>query len=160
MLTLFEKLVAEATPDQIPDALTWENWIKLLDSSLLGRAQSTFVALAVLGAQAVGACVGDSRAYLIDRNGQCRILSDGASKHRLGSGQANPFPLRLTLNSGDITLFLPDGAWTPLHLYALQKTVVSAALRHFSEVPAAILDAAGKAGRADDMTAVAIRRVS
>ena len=31
-------------------------------------------------------------AYLINRDGQCRIVTDGASKHRLGSRQAQPFP--------------------------------------------------------------------
>ena len=33
------------------------------------------------------------------------------------------------------------------------------AVRHFSEVPAAILDAAGRTGRSDDMSAVALRVV-
>jgi hypothetical protein len=61
------------------------------------------------------------------------------------------------LNAGDTLLFLSDGAWTPLNLYTLQKTAVSAAVKHFSEVPAAILDAAGKMRRADDMTALAMR---
>ena len=65
--------------------------------------------------------------------------------------------IRLTLGPGDIMLLLSDGAWTPLNLYALQKCVVTAAVKHFSDVPAAILDAAGKTGRADDMTAVAVR---
>ncbi len=104
-----------------------------------------------------GTCVGDSRAYLINREGQCRIVTDAAAKHRLGSGQAQPFPVRLTLGAGDILLLLSDGAWAPLNLYALQRTVMSAVVRHFADVPAAILDAAGRTGRADDMTAVAMR---
>jgi len=41
--------------------------------------------------------------------------------------------------------------------YLLQKSVMAAAARHFSEVPQAILDAAGRTGRADDMTAVVLR---
>jgi hypothetical protein len=73
------------------------------------------------------------------------------------TGQAHPFLIRLTLSAGDIVLLLSGGAWTPLYLDLLQKTVVSAALKHFSEVPAAVLDAAGPRGRADDMTAVAVR---
>jgi autonomous glycyl radical cofactor GrcA len=44
-----------------------------------------------------------------------------------------------------------------LNLRLLQRTVASAALKHLSEVPTAVLDIAGKAGRADDMTAVAVR---
>jgi hypothetical protein len=108
---------------------------------------------------AVGMCVGDLRAYLVNRDGQARILTEGAAKHRLGSGQSQPFPIRLTLNAGDVLLLLSDGAWTPLTLYTLQKAVTSAAIKHLSEVPAAILDAAGRIGRADDMTAVAVRLV-
>jgi len=159
VLTLFEKLLSEATPGEIATVETWAKRVKLLDSSLLGGAQSTFLAVVFTGNEAAGVCVGDSRAYLINREGQCRILTDGAAKHRLGSGTAQPFPIRLTLGPGDIMLLLSDGAWTPLNLYALQKTVVTATVKHFSEVPAAILDAAGKAGRADDMTAIAVRIV-
>lgn len=159
VLTLFEKLLNEAAPEQITDAEVWARWVKLLDSSLLGGSQSTFVALAIMGSEAIGVCAGDSRAYVINRAGQCRILTDGAAKHRLGSGQAQAFPIRLTLSAGDTLLLLSDGAWTPLNLYLLQKAVASAAVRHFSEVPAAILDAAGRTGRADDMTAVALRIV-
>jgi serine/threonine protein phosphatase PrpC len=159
VLVLFQKMLAEATPQQITESETWTKWIKLLDSSLLCWTQSTFVGVAVEGNEVIGVCVGDSRAYLLNRDGQCRILTDGASKNRLGSGQARPFPIRLPLNAGEILLLLSDGAWTPLSLYLLQKTVVSASVRHFTEVPAAILDAAGKTGRADDMTAVALRLV-
>jgi hypothetical protein len=41
----------------------------------------------------------------------------------------------------------------------LTKAVQSAIGRHFSEVPPAILDAAGRTGRADDMTVVALRAI-
>jgi serine/threonine protein phosphatase PrpC len=157
VLTLFEKLLSEGTTEQIAQPETWARWVKLLDSSLLGSTQSTFLAVAFTGNEATGVCVGDSRAYLINRDGQCKIVTDGAAKHRLGSGQAQPFPLRLTLGAGDILLLLSDGAWTPLSLYALQKCVVTAALKHFSEMPGAILDAAEKTGRADDMTVVVLR---
>lgn len=90
VLTLFEKLLGEASPEQVTAADIWAKWIKLLDSSLLGDAQSTFLAVALVGNEAVGACAGDSRADLINRDGDCRILTDGAAKHRLGSGNANP----------------------------------------------------------------------
>jgi len=46
---------------------------------------------------------------------------------------------------------------TPLGPYVIEKTVRPAALQHFSEVPVALLDAAGKTGRWDDMTVVALR---
>ncbi len=157
VLALFERLFAESTAEQVLDPAVWSKWVKLLDSSLLGGAQSTFVAVAIAGSEAVGACAGDSRAYLINREGQCRILTDGIPKQRLGSGQAQAFPIRVKIGSGDFLLLLSDGAWTPLTTYTLQRTVVSAAAGHFSDVPGAILDAAGPAGRADDMTAVALR---
>lgn len=50
-----------------------------------------------------------------------------------------------------------DGASTPLGPYLIEKTVRPAALQHFSEVPVALLDAAGKTGRYDDMTVVVLR---
>lgn len=159
VLALFERLINEAGPVHLLDPAAWSKWIKLLDSSLLGSAQSTFVGVALVGSLAVGACAGDSRAYLINREGQCRILTDGARKHRLGSGHAEAFPIRCGLGIGDVLLLLSDGAWTPLSPYLLQKAVMSAAARHFSEVPAAILDAASRTSRADDMTAVALRVV-
>ncbi len=157
VLTLFDKLLGEATVEQIAAPETWAKWVKLLDSSLLGGAQSTFVAVVFTGKEAVGTCVGDSRAYLINREGQCRIVTDGAAKYRMGSGQAQPFLFRLALGPGDLLLLLSDGAWTPLNLYALQKVVMSAAMKHFSDVPVTILDAAGRTGRADDQTCVALR---
>jgi hypothetical protein len=40
---------------------------------------------------------------------------------------------------------------------AFGRLVMEAALRHLSEVPPAIHDAASRAGRADDMTAVVVR---
>jgi serine/threonine protein phosphatase PrpC len=101
----------ETTPEQVTEAPTWATWIKLLDSSLLGGAQSTFLALALAANEAVGVSVGDSRAYVINRDGRCRIVNEGASKQRLGSGQAQPSIIRLTLGAGDILLLLSDGAW-------------------------------------------------
>jgi serine/threonine protein phosphatase PrpC len=157
VLTLFDKLLTEATTEQLLDHATWNKWVKLLDSSLLGGNQSTFVALAIVNGIAVGSCSGDSRAYLLNRDGDLRILSDGASKFRLGSGRAEALPIRHPLGSGETLLLLSDGAWTPLGLYPLKKAVQGVVGRHFSEVPQAILEAAGKTGRADDMTAIALR---
>jgi serine/threonine protein phosphatase PrpC len=148
VLALFEKLLNEATAEQIMEAETWAKWVKLLDSSLVGGAQSTFLTVAIVGGEAVGVCAGDSRLYHLNRDGQCHIVTDGAGKQRLGSGQAQPFAIRLTLGPGDILLLLSDGAWTPINLYLLQKTVVSAAVKHFSDVPAAIRGGScGQGGR-------------
>lgn len=159
VLALFEKFLSEATAQQVQTPAAWAAWVKLLDSALLGGNQSTFVGVALVQGTVFGACAGDSRAYLLNRDGDLRILTDGASKFRLGSGKAEAFPIRHALSSGEILLLLSDGAWTPLGVYPLKKAVQSALARHFSEIPAAILEAAGKTGRADDMTAVALRLV-
>jgi serine/threonine protein phosphatase PrpC len=79
------------------------------------------------------------------------------SKFRLGSGKTEPVPINLTLEPQDILLLLSDGAWTPLNPYLLTKAVRSVEGKHFAEVPIAILDAAERTGRPDDMTAVALR---
>ncbi|MGH9404487.1 MAG: PP2C family serine/threonine-protein phosphatase [Terriglobia bacterium] len=157
VLGLFEKLFKEASPQQVAVESTWANWIRLLDSSLLGGSQSTFVGIAVVNGLAVGASAGDSRAYILSREGDCRILTEGAKKSRLGSGQAEAFPIRQPLTTGNILLLLTDGAWTPLGPYLLKKALVSAAGSHFSEVSQAIIEAAGRTGRPDDMTAVTLR---
>jgi hypothetical protein len=80
------------------------------------------------------------RIYLLPDDGGCRLLAEPLSKAR-----------------HDILLILTDGAWTPLGPVRLERAARKAALAHFSDVPPAILDAAGQHGRADDMTAVAIR---
>jgi serine/threonine protein phosphatase PrpC len=157
VLTLFEKLLGEATTEQILDHAMWQKWVKLFDSSLLGGNQSTFVGVAVVNGLVVGGCTGDSRGYLLTREGELRILTGAATKFRLGSGKAEAFPIHHSLSSGETLLLLSDGAWTPLGMYPLKKAVLSVAGRHFSEIPQAILDAAGKTGRADDMTALAMR---
>jgi hypothetical protein len=59
VLGLFEKLFKEASPQQVAVYPTWANWIKLLDSSLLGGPQSTFLGVAIVDRVALGACVGD-----------------------------------------------------------------------------------------------------
>jgi serine/threonine protein phosphatase PrpC len=69
ILTMFEKLLGEATPDQIEDAGTWAKWVKLLDSSLLGGAQCTFVAATVEGHEVIGIFAGDSRLYHLTQEG-------------------------------------------------------------------------------------------
>ena len=71
-------------------------------------------------------------------------------------------PEPLTLRADDrIDLHLhtlaSDGAWTPLSLHALQRLVAASALGGFADLPERILEAAGRGGRADDMTVVACR---
>ena len=58
---------------------------------------------------------------------------------------------------GTIVLLMSDGAWTPLGMYPLKKVLRSTMGRHFSEVPQAVLEAAGKTRIAGDMTVLALR---
>ncbi len=157
-LSFFEKLFKEAKRDDIGHFSTWNRWVKLLDSSLLGGNQSTFMAIAALEDRCVGTSVGDSRVYLRDRDGQIHIITESAAKYRLGSGKVDPFPIFLPCSRGDLLLLMSDGAWTPLNLYRLKKLLNQAAFGHLSELPPAILDEAGKNGRRDDMTVIAMKK--
>ena len=156
-LQTFEKYYKQAKLEEIAVFPTWSRWVKLLDSSLLGGDQSTFIAIAVLEGKIVGTCVGDSRLYQVTRDGKISIPSERASKFRLGSGRVQPFPIHLPINRGDLLLLMSDGAWTPLNLYALKKVLTRSATRHFSELSSSILEEAGKAGRADDMTVITLK---
>lgn len=156
-LQTFEKLFKQANHEEIAAFPTWSKWVKLLDSSLLGGDQSTFIAIAFLEGKIVGTCVGDSRLYHVTKNGGISIPSERASKFRLGSGRVQPFPIHMPINRGDFLLLMSDGAWTPLNLYALKKVLIRSATRHFSELASSILEEAGKAGRADDMTVIALK---
>ena len=160
VVRLFELWVREGTLGQILDPKTWVSWVRNLDSALLGGSQSTFLAVAVAGDQLVGASAGDSQAYLLGAEGGFQYLTSGADKSRLGSGDVKPYTFSVTIQPRDIVLLMSDGAWTPLGPYLIEKAVRGAALHHFSEVPVAILDAASKTGRWDDMTVVALRLLS
>lgn len=65
VLHLFQLWVRETSAEQILIPETWVAWVKMLDSSLLGRCESTFLAVAVVGDKLIGASAGDSRAYLL-----------------------------------------------------------------------------------------------
>lgn len=157
VLRLFQQLFNNATLGKVLMPETWAGWVKALDSSILGVAESTFIGVSVIGRQVIGAYVGDSRAYLIKNEGECQLITTVPSKFRLGSGKTEPVPISLALGQQDILLLLSDGAWTPLNPYLLTKAVRSVQGEHYSEVPTAILDAAARTGRPDDMTAVAVR---
>jgi serine/threonine protein phosphatase PrpC len=135
----------------------WAGLARRLDSALLGGAQSTLVVVAVVGGDLVGVAVGDSRGYVVPLEGPLRLVTADAAKQRLGSGEVCPFVFRESLRPRDVMVLLSDGAWGPLGSGAIDRAVRSAFSRHFSETPAALLDAASRRGRADDMTAVALR---
>jgi len=123
---------------------------------LLGGAQNTFLAVTVVGNQVMGACAGDSRAYFIN-DGTCTILTGEGSAPRLGSGKAASTQFRMNLGHWNVILLMSDGAWTTFNPYLIQKAAASAATMHFSDLPQAVLDAAERTGRLDDMTAIALR---
>ncbi len=156
----FKALISDQSA-KAGDVAAWANWVRLMDSQLMGGTQSTFVGVAVPDVDeglVVGAYAGNSRAYLVGEDG-VRLVTAESSPGRLGSGHAQGKTFSLKLRPYDILLLMSDGAWVPFgSTYLLQKTVSSALVRHFSEVPQAILDAATPAdGPVDDMTAVALR---
>lgn len=126
-----------------------------MDASLAGGSQTTFVGVAALDGRLVGASAGDSKAFLVNEHG-CREIS-GSRSPRLGSGEAEPAPIHERLQPRDVILLMSDGAWTPVSPSAVQRVVMAQALQHFSDLPIALLDLAGKHGRIDDMTVVALR---
>jgi len=156
-LVLFHRLFSEATLEEIERFPTWEGWIRLLDSLLLGGAQSTFVAVALLPGRIVGTAAGDSRLYLLPLDGEIQILTEDAQKFRLGSGRVIPCAIHRQVQAGDVLVLMSDGAWTPLNLSKMEALRVKALGRHFSDFPGIFLDEAGKNGRADDMTVIAIK---
>ena len=156
-LKLLDGLVSQASPVDFLLFPTWANWTRLMDSALLGGAQSTFLAVGLLHDRVVGVCAGDSRLYYLPLGGEIQILTEDAGKSRLGSGAVSPFPIHQRISPGDILLLMSDGAWTPLNLPKLRSLWSRSLHLHFSDFPAMILDEAGKSGRADDMTAIALK---
>lgn len=170
-IDMFIKLHAAAEierPAELIKQDTWKNWIRLLDTALLGGAQSTFCAF-TMGAymangqrveSATGVCAGDTRLYLLDSNGMLSHITSTAKKTRLGSGQAEPITFHVELRKGDLLIVATDGAYSPMSLDELRRITVSAKMKHLSEVPMAILERAGKyGGLADDATALVVRCV-
>jgi serine/threonine protein phosphatase PrpC len=123
---------------------------------MAGGPQSTFVGLAVADRQIFGAYAGDSRAYLVNEDG-CRVLTERPGQ-RLGSGEADAHAIHERLDPHDTVLLMSDGAWTPLPLTIVHRTVMAARLQAFADLPVTLIDLAGKHGHADDMTVVALRR--
>lgn len=158
VLRQLEQRVAGAAPEELERFATWSGWLRSLDAALAGGPQSTLVALVVLENRILGAAAGDSRAYLHDREGELHLLTEGADRQRLGSGAATPHPIHRPFARGETLVLLSDGAWTPLSMTRLRDTLAHAALGPLAELPETLLHAAARTGRADDMTAVAVRR--
>jgi len=154
---LFELWLGETTLGQMLAEDPWSHWVHLADSALLDGPQSTIAAISLVGFEARGVVVGDSRIYLLPEDGGCRLLAEPTSNALLGSGEAQPTLVRHHMAPHDLLLLLTDGAWTPLGPVRIDRAARKAALGHLADVPPAILEAAGQRGRADDMTVVAMR---
>jgi serine/threonine protein phosphatase PrpC len=154
VLRLFARQVEGGTM-QIERFPAWSQWIRTTDAAMAGGVQSTFVGVAVVQQRLLGAYAGDSRAYLVNEHG-CRMLTEQPSR-RLGSGEAEPLPIHEPLEPHDTLLLMSDGAWTPLPLTIVHRTVMSARLGDFTDLPGTLLDLSARHGRADDMTVVALR---
>jgi len=146
---------------RVGDPGAWEGWVRLMDSQLMGGAQSTFIGMAVPDVEAsrlVGAYAGNSRAYLVGEAG-AKLITVESSPGRLGGGNAQGKTFSLELCPYDILLLMSDGAWVPFgSMHLLRKATLSALSKHFSDVPLAILDAATPPdGPPDDMTVIALR---
>ena len=155
--SLLESWFREATLGQLLRDEAWAAMARRLDSALLGGAETTLVAAAVVAGHLIGVAVGDSRAYTVAFEGSIRLLTGEASKHRLGSGEVEPFVFKECLRPRDVLVLLSDGAWGPLGSSGIERSVRASLSKHLSETPGAILDAASRHGRGDDMTAVAAR---
>jgi serine/threonine protein phosphatase PrpC len=160
----FEQMAVEARADPSGAGLglaawpTWDRGLRALDAGSAGGSESTFAGVALVDERLVGAVVGDSRVYVWRRDGALEWVSAGAGKHRLGSGGAQPFPLHLGFERGDLVLLLTDGAWSPMSTSHLQVTIARSALSPLAEVADRILALASRGGRGDDMTVVVGRR--
>jgi len=156
-LRLLERMLGAAGEEELRVFATWASWFRSIDAAMSGGAQTTLVALSVGEGRVLGAAAGDSRVYLWTRQGEMRIVNEGAPKQRLGSGAVAPVPIHLPFERGDTLLLMTDGAWTPLPLARLAGIVARHALAPLAELPEAILKEASRTGRADDMTVVAVR---
>ncbi len=141
----------------MPVPILWAGWFRAIDAAMRGGSQTTLIALSVGEGRVLGAAARDSRVYLWNRQGELRILNEGAAKQRLGSGAAAPAPIRVPFERGETLLLMSDGAGSPLSLARLSSLVAKGALSPLAELPEAILREAGRAGRGDDVTVVVVR---
>lgn len=133
----------------------WRHWLHSTDTAMAGGSETTFVGLAVVGERLLGAYTGDSRAYVVNEHG-CRLVTDAPCR-RLGSGEAEAQPIHEPVTRDDTVLLMSDGAWTSLPTTLVHRAVMAARMADFADLPVTLIDIAGKHGRADDMTVVALR---
>ncbi len=134
----FFKAIIKDQAVRVIDLNAWAGWVRLMDSQLMGGAQSTFVGVAVPDVDEgliVGAYAGNSRAYIVGEEG-VRLVTAESSPGRLGSGRAQGKTFMFKLRAYDILLLMSDGAWGAYGgTYLLRRAVTTALARHFSEIP-------------------------
>lgn len=152
----FQGLLQKVTREELMVFQNWRKWVSFLDANLMGGHQSTFTALAVLDDRIVGANIGDNRVYRFDTNGAVKIITQGSGKKRLGSGEAEPFPIHSAINNKEIISVMTDGTWGPLSIQRISNLYRQRLSIHPADLPDKFLQEAGKNGRGDDMTIVNI----
>jgi len=156
VLRSFQALIQNAKPEELLVFPSWRKWVKLLDSNLLGGNQSTFTAIVITDNRIVGANIGDNRVYKFDKNGSVSILTHGSSKKRLGSGEADPYPIYNLMEKNEIVSIMTDGAWSPLSLSKITGLFRKRLSFHPADLTGRFIEEAGKYGRYDDMTVINI----
>ena len=146
----FERWTVETPAEEIATFAPWSRFVQTTDLGMAGGGrEATFAALAFLEDRIVGVVVGDSRIVLWRRDGDLDLVSEGAPKWRLGSGVAQPWPIHLPFERGDVAMLLTDGSWTPLARGRLRSTVARSVVEAFPELPERLLREASRGGRGD-----------
>lgn len=155
ILIKLNQMMRNTQPEMLKIYRTWEDIMHSLDVFFEGGPHSTLIAAMFLGEGIYGACVGDSRAYLVPPDCYHTQISADC-KPRLGSGECQVTPIHARLKSEDYLLLASDGAYGTLDRLSLQRAQREA--QHFSDTPSNLLKQASRWGAADDMTIVVARR--
>lgn len=156
VLRSFQLFIQSAKPGELLVFPNWREWIRLVDSSLLPDNQCTFTLIIIADNKIIGANVGDNRVYKFDQNGNISILTQGSRKSRLGSGEADPFPIYNIMEKNEIVSLMTDGAWNSLSLPIITGLFRKRLSYHPADLTRMFIEEAGKYGRNDDMTIVNI----
>lgn len=94
--------------------------------------------------------------WVLRPKGHVAALCDGAGHAQRCAGGSQTTFVGIAAPR-DVVLLMSDDAWTPVSASAVQRVVMAQTIQHFSDLPVALFDLAGKHGRIDDMSVVALR---